>query len=137
MSSRGGRLCTDQAITIALVFIKRHSLSGMIFSGIAKLFRRQIKPVTTFAYWTGYRKGEIRSLRWSQVDLENKTIRLAPEEAKNDEARIIPLAGELPFFIGPRLQRRTDAPSACPAALGSVESNRTAPKVAADITKFR
>jgi integrase len=54
-----------------------------------------LKPVTTFAYWTGCRKGEILSLLWSQVDLENKTIRLEPGETKNDEPRIIPLDGEL------------------------------------------
>jgi len=63
-----------------------------------------IKPVTTFAYWTGCRKGEILSLRWAQVDLENRTVRLEPGETKNDEARVIPLAGELLTML--RMQQR-------------------------------
>ena len=63
----------------------------------------EIKPITTFAYWTGCRKGEILGLRWSQVDLANHTVRLEPGETKNDEPRIIPLAGELLEML--RMQR--------------------------------
>ena len=63
----------------------------------------EIKPITTFAYWTGCRKGEILSLRWNQVDLANRTVRLEPGETKNDEPRIIPLDGELLEML--RMQR--------------------------------
>jgi integrase len=34
-------------------------------------------------------------LRWSQVDLRQGVVRLEPGETKNDEGRVIPLAGEL------------------------------------------
>ena len=50
----------------------------------------EIRPVITFAYFTGCRKGEILALRWSQVDLN-----LEPGETKNDEARTIPLVGDI------------------------------------------
>lgn len=50
-----------------------------------------LKPVLTFGYYTGCRKGEVLSLRWSQVDLTNRTIHLEPGETKTDEARVIPL----------------------------------------------
>jgi len=55
----------------------------------------EIKPVITFAYWTGCRKGEILTLRWPQVDLANRVVRLEPGETKNDEPRTIPLCDEL------------------------------------------
>ena len=55
----------------------------------------EVKPVLTFAYYTGCRKGEILALRWSQVDLAERLVRLEPGETKNDEARIIPLVPEL------------------------------------------
>jgi integrase len=54
-----------------------------------------LRPVVTFAYWTGCRKGEILSLQWRQVDLTEGIVQLAPGETKNDEARVIPLASEL------------------------------------------
>ena len=54
-----------------------------------------LKPVITFAYLTGCRKGEILLLRSDQVDLLNRIVRLNPGETKNDEGRVIPLTGEL------------------------------------------
>ena len=43
------------------------------------------------AYHTGMRKGEIRSLRWEQVDLKTGTIRLKSGDTKTGEGRVIPL----------------------------------------------
>ncbi|MBZ5675163.1 MAG: site-specific integrase [Acidobacteriia bacterium] len=54
----------------------------------------ELKPVLTFAYYTGCRKGEVLNLRWSQVDLIGRMIRLEPGETKNSEARVIPLRVE-------------------------------------------
>jgi integrase len=54
-----------------------------------------LRPVITFGYFTGCRKGEILSLRWPQVDLSRRVVRLEPGETKNDEARTVPLMGEL------------------------------------------
>lgn len=79
-----------------------------------KALSTAIKPVTTFAYWTGCRKGEILALRWSQVDLENKTVRLEPGETKNDQARIIPLAGELLEMLRMQKQIRDENWPECP-----------------------
>jgi integrase len=46
-----------------------------------------------FAYLTGWRKGEIASLRWS--DVEGDVVRLRTENSKNGEARAVTLSGDL------------------------------------------
>jgi len=55
----------------------------------------EIRPVITFAYFTGCRKAEILGLQWSQVDLAERVVRLEPGETKNDDARTIPLVADL------------------------------------------
>ena len=64
------------------------------------------KPVVTFAYYTGCRKGEVLSLRWSQVDLDAGTIRLDPGMTKTGEGRVIALEGELAETMRDQWQRR-------------------------------
>ena len=64
------------------------------------------KPVVTFAYYTGWRKQEIFSLRWNQVDLTTRTVRLDPGTTKNREGRTIALDGELLEVIQGRWERR-------------------------------
>jgi integrase len=54
-----------------------------------------LRPVLTFAYYTGCRRGEILALQWSQVDLTERVVRLEPGTTKNDEARNLPLTSEL------------------------------------------
>ncbi len=54
-----------------------------------------LRPLVTFAYHTGWRKSEIISLKWDQVDLHTGTVRLEPGTTKNKQARMIYLAGEL------------------------------------------
>ncbi len=43
-----------------------------------------LKPVVTFAYYTGWRKQEILKLTWSQVDLHARTVRLNAGATKSD-----------------------------------------------------
>jgi integrase len=54
-----------------------------------------LKPVVTFAYFTGWRRGEILGLKWNQVNLRDGIIRLEPGETKNDEARTLYMEPEL------------------------------------------
>jgi integrase len=75
------------------------------FLAVRQALPDEIRPVITFAYYTGCRKGEILALRWSQVDLSERAVRLEPGETKNDEARTIPLVPELYEVL--RIQRET------------------------------
>jgi integrase len=57
-----------------------------------------------FGYLTGWRKNEIASLTWS--DIEENVIRLRAENSKNREARSVVIAGELVGLIERRQQVR-------------------------------
>jgi integrase len=54
----------------------------------------ELKPVLTFAYYTGCRIGEILGLQWRQVDLIARIVRLEVGETKSGEGRVIPLQVE-------------------------------------------
>ena len=56
---------------------------------------RHLKPIVTFAYYTGCRRNEILSLQWNQIDLAKNIVRLEPGTTKNGEARQIPLTADL------------------------------------------
>lgn len=45
------------------------------------------RPILVLAYDTGMRQGEIRKLRWEQIDFQARCIRLAAEDTKTDEPR--------------------------------------------------
>jgi integrase len=62
-----------------------------------------LQDFSRFGYLTGWRKGEIASLRWEDVD--GDVIRLRGENAKNGEARTVTLGGELGELIE---RRKTD-----------------------------
>jgi integrase len=46
------------------------------YTALLKTLPAELRPVLTFAYYTGCRKGEILSLQWSQVDLLERVVRL-------------------------------------------------------------
>jgi integrase len=54
-----------------------------------------LKPVAEFGYYTGWRRSEITSLRWDQVNLKERSIRLWTGTTKNDEGRFLPLDDEV------------------------------------------
>lgn len=64
------------------------------------------KPVVTFAYFTGWRKEEILSLRWNQVDLSARIVRLDPGTTKNKDGRQVMLEEELLEVMQEQWERR-------------------------------
>jgi integrase len=49
-----------------------------------------LRPAIEFAYLTGWRIGEIKSLTWAQIDGDAYVIRLEPGTTKNEEGRTFP-----------------------------------------------
>jgi len=65
-----------------------------------------LRDFTRFASLTGWRKGEITSLRWTDVDRHAGAIRLRPEAAKTGRGRTVMLAGDLAELIDRRWELR-------------------------------
>jgi integrase len=70
---------------------------------VIKQLPHYLKDAVRFAYLSGWRRGEIFSLRWTDVDQKARVIRLRAEESKNGTGRTLALEGELWTII----QRRT------------------------------
>jgi integrase len=54
-----------------------------------------LQPVFWFAYYTGWRRGEITSLQWPDIDLEGRVVRLRRAHAKSGRGRVVALEGVL------------------------------------------
>ena len=65
-----------------------------------------LQDFTRFGFLTGWRKGEIASLVWSDLDLDARIIILRGQEAKNGHSRKVPLEGELWEIIERRCNAR-------------------------------
>lgn len=63
-----------------------------------------LQDFTRFAYLTGWRRGEIASLLWADVDGES--VQLRAENSKNGCARTVPISGELVEIIHRRRAAR-------------------------------
>jgi integrase len=67
------------------------------FRAVVENLPEYLQDFARFGYLTGWRLGEIRSLRWAGVDHE--AIRLRAEDSKNGCARTVPITGELVEII--------------------------------------
>jgi integrase len=74
------------------------------FRALSEKLPANLRDFVHFAYLTGWRKGEIASLRWS--DVEGDVVRLRGVNAKNGDARTITLSGDLALLIKRREAER-------------------------------
>jgi integrase len=58
-----------------------------------------VRPVVEFLWFTGWRKTEVLTLQWRQIDWNARTVRLYPGTTKNDDGRVFP------FGSYPELER--------------------------------
>ena len=73
-----------------------------------------LQDLARFAYYTGWRKGDLVKLRWETVDLEGGVIRLRSGDTKTGKGRVLALDTTLRALIERRYQDRltgtADAP---------------------------
>ena len=65
-----------------------------------------LRDVVLFGFLTGWRKGEIVGLRWSNVNRAEAVIRLEPQQNKGRTVRVLALQGELVKLIERRWRAR-------------------------------
>jgi len=65
------------------------------FEAVLPKLPEYLKGFVQFGYLCGWRKSEIASLRWADVDMLGKVIRLRPEHSKNGQGRVLALEGAL------------------------------------------
>jgi integrase len=80
------------------------------FEEVLKHLPDYLKDVVRFAYLSGWRKGEIAQLQWSDVDRKARVIRLRPDISKTDDGRILVLDEELWELIERRWWERASVP---------------------------
>ena len=71
-----------------LGFFERPELEGLVAA-----LPEYLADMARFPYFTGMRLGEIKSLRWEDVDREVGALRLRGEHAKTGDARTMMLVG--------------------------------------------
>jgi integrase len=76
------------------------------FEMIAKNLPAYLRDFARFGYISGWRKGELQTLAWADVNREADTILLRSEHSKNKEPRLLPLSGELAAIVERRWQAR-------------------------------
>ena len=109
-----GNQCTPPKVPVVphIPMLKENNVrTGFFEEGEYKALMAEaaehIRPIIAFAYVTGWRKAEILGLKWNQVDLKERTVRLNPGMSKNDEGRVVFLAkGLLEVFKEMFTQRR-------------------------------
>jgi integrase len=69
------------------------------FEAVVNHLPEYLQGFARFAYASGWRKGELKTLEWSAVDKDNTRVVLRREHSKNGEPRVIPLVGELGDII--------------------------------------
>lgn len=111
---RAFRLGVEQERIATVPFIKmlaEHNIrQGFVepgtFEEIVRHLPHPIGDVSRFGFITGWRKQEILTLKWSDVDLEYRRIRLRRENSKNEEPRVIILTDDLLALVQRRWAAR-------------------------------
>jgi integrase len=76
------------------------------FEKVVDALPDDLRDFCRFGYLSGWRRGELASLRWADVDREGGVLRLRPEASKNGRGRTLVLVRELAAIIERRWTAR-------------------------------
>jgi integrase len=93
---------------------RRGFFEGWEFERLLAKLPEELRGPMSFAYWTGWRKSEVLSLTWPQVDFEVGTVRLEPGTTKNREGRLIYMTADLRALLEQHWRAHEAAYSDCP-----------------------
>ena len=68
------------------------------FEDVRQALPKDLRGLVSFLYCTGWRIGEVRPLRWAQIDRSEQVVRLEVGTTKNREGRTLPY-GLLPELV--------------------------------------
>src|SRR5713101_4155618 len=83
------------------------------FTAMLARLPEYLRPPMTFAYYTGWRRGEILALTWDRVDIENGTVRLYRGTDKNTAGRVIALPQVLKSILDQQWQQHLTSSHDC------------------------
>jgi len=107
LAVRAGRLVSMPTFpAIAVNNARTGFFEELQFRAVLRSLPRHIQPVAEFMYLTGWRKSEVLSLQWRQVDLNAGVVRLEVGTTKNREGRVLPFHA-LPELVELIRQQRT------------------------------
>jgi integrase len=76
------------------------------FQAVVAQLPDYLKDVARFGYATGWRKREILTLTWADVDLAGREIRLRSEQSKTGKGRVLVIESDVAEIIERRRQER-------------------------------
>jgi integrase len=112
LAIRAGKIATRPHIALLAEDNAREGfLEPADFATLGAHLAAWLLDAALFAYLTGWRKGEVATLTWADVDLRSGVIRLRAAHSKNKRPRVVILRGELRALIERRASaRRLDCP---------------------------
>ena len=95
----------------AIKLLPEHSVRNEFFTpaevdALLPCLPEYLRDVVLFAFLTGWRRGEIVGLQWSNVNRSGRVIRLEPKQNKSRKVRVLALRGELAALVERRWQAR-------------------------------
>jgi len=75
--------------------VRQGFLDASAYTALLAELPERLKALCVCAYHVGTRKGELRKIRWDQVDFEALTIRLTKRQTKGKRPRTVPIYGDM------------------------------------------